>query len=84
MTCPQCRSTMSARRLGDVTAHRCDSCEGVFLERAELANLIEAENDFHRDTGPKTQPLPRITKEMTAPPPPTRPATRAFVETLFR
>ena len=51
----------------DVTVHQCASCQGVFLERADLGNLIEAENDWHRDSGPKTQPLPRITADMTRP-----------------
>ncbi|QWZ09793.1 zf-TFIIB domain-containing protein [Nocardioides panacis] len=82
MTCPQCQSPMSARTLGDVTVHQCTSCEGVFLERADLGNLIEAENDWHRDSGPKTMPLPRITADMTVPPP-SRPVTRAYIESLF-
>ena len=51
MTCPQCQSTMAARTLGDVTVHQCASCQGVFLERADLGNLIEAENDWHRAAG---------------------------------
>lgn len=82
MTCPQCRSAMAPRSLGDVTVHQCSSCQGVFLERAHLGNLIEAENDWHRDSGPTTMPLPRITADMVAPPP-SRPVTRAYVETLF-
>jgi Zn-finger nucleic acid-binding protein len=83
MTCPQCGTEMAERYLGDVTVRQCSSCQGVFLERAELANLVEAENDWHRDTGgPLTQPLPRITADMTAPPP-SRPTARAYIETLF-
>jgi len=85
MTCPQCGSPMADRFLGDVTVHQCTSCQGVFLERADLGNLIDAENDYHRDSGgPMTQPLPRITAEMTAPPPAPRPVTRAYIETLFQ
>ncbi len=83
MSCPQCQSAMSPRRLGDVTVHQCASCHGVFLERAELANLVEAENDYHRDSGPMTQPLPRITADTVAPPPPSRPASRSYIESLF-
>jgi uncharacterized protein len=82
MTCPQCQSTMTQRPQGEVTVHQCSSCEGVFLERADLGNLIEAENDWHRDSGPKTQPLPRITRDMPMPPP-SPPASRAYIETLF-
>jgi Zn-finger nucleic acid-binding protein len=73
---------MAERHLGDVTVQQCSSCQGVFLDRAELANLVEAENDWHRDSGPLTQPLPRITADMTAPPP-SRPTARAYIETLF-
>jgi Zn-finger nucleic acid-binding protein len=83
MTCPRCQSPMSPRYLGTVTAHQCSSCQGVFLERADLGNLIEAENDWHRDSGPKTQPLPRISADMTMPPPSSGPVTRAYIETLF-
>jgi Zn-finger nucleic acid-binding protein len=83
MICPQCQSAMATRYLADVTVHQCTSCQGVFLERADLGNLIEAENDWHRDSGPKTQPLPRITADMTMPPPPRRAVSRAYIETLF-
>jgi Zn-finger nucleic acid-binding protein len=82
-TCPQCQGAMAPRYLGDVTAHQCSSCQGLFLERADLGNLIEAENDFHRDSGPLTRPLPRITEDMTAPPPSTRASARSYIETLF-
>jgi uncharacterized protein len=82
MTCPQCQSAMSSRRVGDVTVHQCSSCRGLFLERAELAHLVEAETDYHRDTGPVTRPMPRITPDMVAPPP-SAPSSRSYIETLF-
>ena len=82
MTCPQCQSSMSARSVGDVTVQQCSSCNGIFLARADLGALVEAENDWHRDSGPTTQPLPRITADMVAPPP-TRPSARSYLETLF-
>ena len=82
MTCPLCQSAMSPRFLGNVTVHQCSSCQGVFLERADLGNLIEAENDWHRNAGQHTAPLPRITADMTAPPAAGK-VSRAWVETLF-
>jgi Zn-finger nucleic acid-binding protein len=83
MNCPQCGSTMESRRFGDVEVARCTSCSGIFLDRADLGTLVEAENDWHAGAGMHhTEPLPRITPEMTAPPP-SRPRTRAFIETLF-
>ena len=45
-------------------------------------SLVEAENDWHRNAGQHTVPLPRITADMTAPPTAAPPA-RAWVETLF-
>src|SRR4051794_37161197 len=83
MTCPQCQSPMATRYLGTVTVHQCTACQGVFLERADLGNLIEAENDWHRDSAPLTQPLPRISPDMTAPPPSIRAGARSYIETLF-
>ncbi len=82
MSCPKCDSTMNTRTLGGVTISQCSSCNGIFLDRADLGNLIEAENDWHMHSGPKTEPLPRITATMTAPPP-GPPTTRAYIETLF-
>jgi Zn-finger nucleic acid-binding protein len=83
MSCPKCRSAMTLRSVGTVEVHQCPSCNGIFLERAELANLTEAENDWYRDSGPSTQPIPRITADMTAPPASTAPAVRSYVELLF-
>ena len=83
MTCPKCSGTMRTHQHGEVEVYRCTSCAGIFLERADLGSLSEAENEWHRGTGPHTEPLPRITPDMTAPPPPSRPKARSFVETLF-
>lgn len=84
MTCPKCSAVMGERRVDAVTVHQCTSCHGIFLERVDLASLVEAENDWYRDrdSGPTTQPLPRITADMTAPPRPA-PVTRSYIRTLF-
>jgi hypothetical protein len=73
---------MTVQTLGDVSVSRCSSCSGIFLDRADLGSLVEAENDWHVQSGPTTEPLPRITADMTAPPP-SRPRARAYIETLF-
>ena len=83
MNCPKCGGTMVNRQLREVEIARCTSCSGVFLDRADLALLSELENDWHRGSGPHTEPLPRITADMVAPPPPSRPRANSFVETLF-
>ena len=83
LTCPKCQSTMTERFSGGVTVHQCPDCEGIFLERAELGNLVDAEIDWHRGSGPTTQPIPRISEDMVAPPPAARVAARSYIETLF-
>ena len=83
LTCPRCDSEMEIRTLGTGRVSQCPQGHGVFLERAELGNLIEAESDWHRNAGQHTAPLPKITPDMVAPPTARKPA-RAWVETLFR
>ncbi|MBO9521067.1 MAG: zf-TFIIB domain-containing protein [Nocardioidaceae bacterium] len=73
---------MTERRYAHATVHRCESCQGMFLARAELGALVEAENDWHSHQSANTAALPRITADMSAPP--QAPASRAFVETLFK
>ena len=82
LTCPRCDSPMTSRPLGAGAVNQCPEGHGVFLERAELGNLIEAESDWHRHAGQSTAPLPRITPDMVAPPTTRKPAW-AWVETLF-
>jgi Zn-finger nucleic acid-binding protein len=86
MTCPRCGTEMVTRTLssslGEGEVSRCPDGHGVFLSRADLGALIEAERDWHRHAGQHTAPMPRITADMTAPPA-ARPAPRAWVETLF-
>ena len=71
-----------AASLGDGEVSHCPDGHGVFLARADLGDLIEAENDWHRHAGQHTAPMPRITADMDAPPAGRIPA-RAWVETLF-
>lgn len=82
MTCPKCQGTMVERHLGEVPVFQCQACSGIFLERADLGALTEAELDWHRNSGPQTMPLPRITEDMPKPPA-GRPTARSFIETLF-
>jgi uncharacterized protein len=86
LACPVCGTEMHARplgsSLGDGEVTSCPSGHGVFLRRADLGSLVESETDWHRHAGQHTQPMPRITADMTEAPP-SRPAARAWVETLF-
>jgi hypothetical protein len=73
---------MEDRVHGEATIAQCPDGHGVFLSRADLGLLIEAENDWHRNAGQHTAPLPRITPDMS-PPPSVGKVSRAWVETLF-
>ena len=85
LTCPRCGTEMVTRTLGgaaDGEVAVCPEGHGIFLARADLGSLIEAETDWHRNASQHTAPLPRITADMAAPPA-SRPPARAWVETLF-
>ena len=81
--CPKCGSKMESRQLRELQVLRCTSCSGIFLDRADMGLLGELEGDWHRGAGPHTEPLPRITADMVAPPPAGRPRANSFIETLF-
>lgn len=82
VSCPRCGAEMLARSTGTATVQQCPAGHGVFLSRADLGTLVEAEIDWHSGSGNRTAPLPRITADMTAPPAPAK-RSRAWVETLF-
>jgi uncharacterized protein len=84
MTCPNCQGEMTVHDRGGVDVAQCGSCNGIFLDRADRASLIENETEWHISRGPQTQPLPRITPDMSAPPPtPTRRRFQSFIDGLF-
>ena len=82
MNCPRCGTPMQERILGQATVSQCPDGHGVFLSRADLGSLVESEQDWHRNAGQHTAPLPRITPDMTAPPTSAK-QSRAWVDTLF-
>ncbi|HET8558972.1 MAG TPA: zf-TFIIB domain-containing protein [Marmoricola sp.] len=83
MTCPRCQESMRTKTYSDAVVWQCGSCRGLFLEQSALGGLVEAENDWHAHRAAHTQPMPRITADMTAPPR-SAPRSRSFVEALFR
>jgi Zn-finger nucleic acid-binding protein len=83
MTCPQCGSEMTQKRRGNVDVAQCSECAGIFLARAHLSELAESEISWHEShQGHHTQPLPRISESMTAPPEP-KATSRSYMDTLF-
>lgn len=83
MNCPQCGTGMVESSSGAASVLQCPDGHGVFLSSAQVGSLVEAETDWHRYAGQHTSPMPRITPGMEAAPPPSRPAARAWIETLF-
>lgn len=73
---------MEERLVGLGRVNLCPDGHGVFLSRADLGTLAEAENDWHNNYSQRTAPMPRITPDMVAPPRVTKRA-RSWVETLF-
>ena len=82
LDCPRCGAELVERTLGRATVSQCPEGHGVFLDRAGLTDLIDAELEWHSGGGHHTAPLPRITADMTAPPP-SRQRPPAWVATLF-
>ena len=85
--CPECQGQLvtheSHGSFADISVRQCESCQGVFLRRADLGALIEAETDWHAHRSSHTTPMPRITADMTAPPP-AAPRARSFIDALFK
>lgn len=74
---------MHTRQRAGVSVAQCEGCRGIFLQRADLADLVDSENAWHANSGQYTQPLPRITPDMAAPPKSTATTKRSFLDTLF-
>jgi len=83
MTCPSCQQPMHTHERAGVSVAQCEGCRGIFLQRADLADLVDSENAWHANSGQYTQPLPRITPDMTAPPRTAAVTKRSFLDTLF-
>jgi Zn-finger nucleic acid-binding protein len=80
--CPQCGAEMVVGGPGRTNVRKCPDGHGIFLERAHLGELIDAEVAWHSGEGHHTMPLPRITSDMATPPPaPLR--APAWIVTLF-
>ncbi|MCX6395130.1 MAG: zf-TFIIB domain-containing protein [Propionibacteriales bacterium] len=79
--CPQCQNPMTEREFPHLSVTSCAGCGGIFLARADLGALIEAENDWHAHQSANTAALPRITGD--TPPPSLVARSRAYIETLF-
>jgi Zn-finger nucleic acid-binding protein len=47
LTCPKCHGTMRTYERNGVHVDQCTDCRGIFLDRGELDQLMDAENRWH-------------------------------------
>ncbi|WP_285760944.1 zf-TFIIB domain-containing protein [Nocardiopsis ansamitocini] len=48
LSCPKCPGSLSRENLVGVTVDKCSQCRGIFLDRGELEQLLEAEHRWRR------------------------------------
>lgn len=48
LSCPKCPGTLTRENLVGVTVDKCSQCRGLFLDRGELEQLLEAEHRWRR------------------------------------
>ncbi|WP_141922687.1 TFIIB-type zinc ribbon-containing protein [Haloactinospora alba] len=53
LTCPKCPGSLSTQTLVGVTIDQCGECRGIFLDRGELEELIEAEHKWSQGQDPE-------------------------------
>lgn len=48
LTCPKCRGEMRTYERNGVLVDQCEECRGIFLDRGELEQLLDAERGHER------------------------------------
>ncbi|WP_068754679.1 zf-TFIIB domain-containing protein [Thermobifida cellulosilytica] len=48
ISCPKCPGILVRQTLAGVTVEKCSQCRGLFLDRGELEELLEAEHRWTR------------------------------------
>jgi len=56
MTCPKCGEAMRSYERNGVTIDQCNGCRGIFLDRGELEQLIDAEAGYYNAQQPPQAP----------------------------
>jgi Zn-finger nucleic acid-binding protein len=49
LICPKCRGEMHSYERNGVVVDQCGECRGIFLDRGELEQLLDAETGAHRE-----------------------------------
>lgn len=52
LSCPKCPGNLNRRVLVGVEVDQCQNCQGIFLDRGELEELLEAEHRWSRGQDP--------------------------------
>jgi Zn-finger nucleic acid-binding protein len=48
LICPKCRGEMRSYERNGVLVDQCEECRGIFLDRGELEQLLDAERGYER------------------------------------
>ena len=65
LICPKCRGEMHTYERNGILVDQCQECRGIFLDRGELEQLIDAEHarepddERRTDSGDRDRPLDR-------------------------
>ena len=59
LTCPKCGGTMRNYERNGIHVDQCADCRGIFLDRGELEQLVDAENR-HYTPAAAPAPAPRV------------------------
>lgn len=57
LVCPKCHGAMRSYERNTVTVDQCVDCRGIFLDRGELDQLLDAEAAYNQNAQP-TPPAP--------------------------
>ncbi|PRX45497.1 hypothetical protein B0I33_109160 [Prauserella shujinwangii] len=66
MICPKCQNVLKTVDKNGIHIEQCEGCRGVFLDRGELEQIVNAEKAFYAQAAPSAPPPYRS----DAPPPP--------------
>jgi Zn-finger nucleic acid-binding protein len=61
LICPKCRGEMRTYERNGIMVDQCQECRGIFLDRGELEQLLDAEHahELRSDSGDRDRPLDR-------------------------
>lgn len=49
LICPKCRGEMRTYERNGILIDQCEECRGIFLDRGELEQLLDAERGYERE-----------------------------------